>query len=143
MATLNDVAAEVMISVGIRAGTDITGFGLLGHLRSMLRSSGVAARVHASDVPILPGARSLAEAGHIPGGSRRNLQDLSEDISFADTLDEVSRTLLVDAQTSGGMLMSVPASQADALLDALEGRTPSAIVIGEVTEGPAGRIEVE
>jgi selenide,water dikinase len=143
MATLNDVAAEAMMAAGVRAGTDVTGFGLLGHLRSMLRASGVSAVLTHADVPFLPGARELARAGHVPGGSRRNLEDLAADLDFGDTVDLVTRTLLADAQTSGGLLICVPPDRADALVDALRGRTPAAAVIGEVTEGPAGTIRIE
>jgi len=143
MATLNDVAAEAMQSVGIRAATDVTGFGLLGHLRSLVRSSGCAAVVRSYDVPTLPGARELAEAGHIPGGSKRNLEDLGDVLSFADDIDMVTRILLADAQTSGGMLMCVAPHRLDALLQTIDGRTPVLAVIGEVTAGPAGTVRVE
>ena len=143
MTALNDVAAEAMQSVGVRAATDVTGFGLLGHLRGLVRSSGCAAVVRADDVPTLSGARALAEAGHVPGGSTRNLEDLREALSFADSVDPVTRILLADAQTSGGMLMCVSPDRLDALLQKIDSRTPVAAVIGEVTEGPAGTIRVE
>lgn len=143
MAALNDIAAEAMQSVGVRAATDVTGFGLLGHLRGLVRASGCGALVRADDVPTLAGARALAEAGHVPGGSARNLEDLSDALSFADTVDPVTRILLADAQTSGGMLMCVSPDRLDALLQKIDGRTPVAAVIGEVTEGPAGTVRVE
>lgn len=143
MATLNDVAAQVMADAGVRAATDVTGFGLLGHLRSLLRASEASAVVHASTVPLLPGARSLAEAGHVPGGSRRNLADLADVVTFADSVDPVTRLLLADAQTSGGMLMCVPADRTEQVLAGLSGRTPAAVVIGEVTEGASGTVRVE
>jgi selenide,water dikinase len=143
MASLNDVAAEAMISVGVRSATDVTGFGLLGHLRSMLRASGHAAIVRSSAVPVLPGAESLAQAGHVPGGSTRNLEDLSDDVTFPEDASPVTRILLADAQTSGGILMCLSPERLDALLQALSGRTPALAVIGEVVEGPAGRIRVE
>ena len=142
MATLNAEAAGVMTDAGVSAGTDVTGFGLLGHMRSLLRASRVAAEIDASAVPLLPGARALAEAGHIPGGSRRNLEDVSAEVRFADSLDEVSRILLADAQTSGGLLMAVPAGSVDTVVATLEGRTPAAAVIGRVVEGPPGTIAV-
>jgi selenide, water dikinase len=143
MATLNRGAAEAMVAAEVRGGTDVTGFGLLGHLRSMLRASGVAAHVRAADVPVLAGAGTLLEAGHVPGGTRRNLQDVAEDVTFADTVDETTRTLLADAQTSGGLLMAVPAARVDGLLRALEGKAPVAAVIGECETGEAGRIRVD
>jgi selenide,water dikinase len=143
MATLNDVAAEAMLEAEVHSATDVTGFGLLGHLRNLLRSSGVAAVVRSSEVPMLPKARSLAEGGHVPGGTTRNLEDLDDDVEFSDTIDPVLRILLADAQTSGGLIMCVPPDRLDGLLDALRGRTPALAVIGEVVEGPAGRIRVE
>jgi selenide,water dikinase len=142
MATLNDVAAAAMIDAGIRGATDVTGFGLLGHLRNLLRASGVAARVEGGAVPFLPGAERLAAAGHVPGGSRRNLEDLVEAVAFPEAMDETMRILLCDAQTSGGLLMAVPPERLDALLDVLTGRIPTVAVIGEVEEGPAGTIRL-
>ncbi len=143
MATLNRGAAEAMRGAGVRGATDVTGFGLLGHLHRMLAASGVSARVRAADVPLLEGARSLAEAGHVPGGTVRNLADVADHVAFAAGIDEATRTLLADAQTSGGLLMAVPAGAVEGLVAALEGRAPAQAVIGVVEEGPAGRIEVE
>jgi selenide, water dikinase len=142
MTTLNAGAAEVMVDAGVRAATDVTGFGLLGHLRSMLRASGVSARVVAGDVPIMSGVRPLAEAGHVPGGTNRNLVDVDLDVEFGADVDETTRTLLADAQTSGGLLMCVPPERLDGVLRALVGRSPVAAVIGAVEEGPPGRITV-
>ena len=142
MATLNAEAAHVMTRAGIVAGTDITGFGLLGHMRSMLRASGVAADIDSSAVPLLPGARELADAGHIPGGSKRNLEDLSPDVDFADSVDTVARLLLADAQTSGGLLLAVPAELAAGVVSELKEKTPAAAVIGRIVDGAHGTISV-
>ena len=142
MTTLNAAGAEIMAEFGIRAATDITGFGLLGHIHSMLRASGVSAKVASTAVPLLPGARKLAEAGHVPGGSRRNLADLGTSLEFDDGVDEVTRLLLADAQTSGGLLMAVPGDRVDDLTCRLEGTTPVAANIGQVLEGSPGRIHV-
>lgn len=142
MATLNKAGAEVAVASGVHAGTDVTGFGLLGHLRNMVRASGVAAEVRAADVPLLEGAPALAEAGHVPGGSTRNLEDLTADLEWSATVPPTVRTLLTDAQTSGGLLLSVPANRVDALVTQLKGRTPVVAVIGRVVHGPAGRISV-
>ena len=142
MAALNKGAAEVMREMGVRAATDVTGFGLLGHLRQMLRASGVAARLEAAAVPFLPGVTKLAETARFPGGTMRNLADVKEDVSFPANLSEILRALLADAQTSGGLLMSVPPDIVPELLDRLAGRSPVAAVIGEVDEGPPGRIRV-
>lgn len=144
MATLNRGAAEAMIAVRAHAATDITGFGLLGHLRSMARASRVAARIDASAVPILPGALDLARAGHIPGGTRRNLADLEADVAFADDVDSMLRIVLADAQTSGGLLIATPPGRVEELLERLRAaKTPAAAVIGEILPGPAGKISVE
>ena len=142
MATLNAAPAEAMTAAGIVAATDVTGFGLLGHLRSMLRASEAAANIYSDAVPIMRGAADLVAAGHIPGGTKRNREDTADDVGFADSVDETTRVLLADAQTSGGLLMCVPPDALDALLDDLDGRSPVAAVIGEVVEGESGRIDV-
>ena len=143
MTTLNLVACEAMVAAGTDAGTDVTGFGLLGHLHRMLLASGVAAELNAGDVPLMQGARALVEAGHIPGGTKRNLEDLADSLSFSDSVDGVTRTLLGDAQTSGGLLISVRPDRLDRLLSGLDGRTPAVAVIGSVVEGEAGSIRVD
>ncbi len=143
MATLNRGAAEAMVSAGAHAATDVTGFGLLGHLHRMLLASGVAARVRAENVPLCPGARELAAAGHISGGSKRNLADVSQHVAFAGSVDSIARTLLADAQTSGGLLISLAGDRVATLLREIEGRAPTATVIGSVVEGTAGRVFVD
>jgi selenide,water dikinase len=142
MATLNAAPAEVMTAAGVVAATDVTGFGLLGHLRSMLRASEVAATIDSGEVPLMRGAPDLVAAGHIPGGTRRNRDDTADDVSFANSVDETTRVLLADAQTSGGLLMCVPPHALDALVSDLDGRSPVAAIIGEVVEGTPGRIDV-
>jgi selenide,water dikinase len=141
MSALNRGAAEAMQNVGVSAATDVTGYGLLGHLRNVLRSSGAAARIDAGSVPVLDGVRELVAEGHVPGGTKRNLVDLAEDVDFG-ALDPDTRTLLADAQTSGGLLIAVPADRTDVLLAELEGRSPVAAVIGEVVDGRTGSIVV-
>lgn len=143
MTTLNADAADIMTEAGVTAGTDVTGFGLLGHLRTMLRASGVSAEIDAAAVPLLPGARELADAGLVPGGSKRNLEDVSADVSFAESVDGVSRILLADAQTSGGLLMAVPSDRAGNVVAQLEGAAPAASIVGRVVTGVAGSIRVE
>ena len=142
MATLNRGAAEAVGCAGAHAATDVTGFGLLGHLRNMLRASGVGARIQADQVPLLDGVRELAARGQVPGGTERNLEDLAGDVSWADRIPGTLRTLLCDAQTSGGLLISTAADGVDELLEELEGRAPVARVVGEVVEGAPGAIEV-
>ena len=144
MTTLNRGAAEAMIRTGVSAATDVTGFGLPGHLRNMLRGSGVAAEISAATVPLLPGVADLAGAGCVPGGTKRNLEDLGQDVMWDDGLSEAQRIILCDAQTSGGLLIAVPAARAERLLAELAVEaTPAAAVIGRVVEGPAGQITVQ
>lgn len=143
MVTLNSGAARAMLAVGVSAATDVTGFGLLGHLNSLLRASGVAAELDADAVPELAGARELAAKGAVPGGTTRNRESVSGAVTYAARIGEAQRVLLADAQTSGGLLIVVPAARADALVAALRAeRTPAAAVIGRVTAGAAGAITV-
>jgi selenide,water dikinase len=138
MTSLNDGAARAMVEVGVHAATDVTGFGLLGHLSEVLVASGVGAAIDVGNVPILPGVRDLVDAGVYPGGSRRNLTAVRPVLDVGD-VDEITVRVLADAQTSGGLLISVPPDRADSLLKALarEG-TRSAAVIGEIRDGPPG-----
>jgi selenide,water dikinase len=143
MATLNAGAAEAMLEVGAPAATDVTGFGLLGHLHSLARLSGVSAEVWAGAVPVLDGVAALAEAGMVPGGTRRNASYYAPFVDFPPGIDETDRTLLFDAQTSGGLLIAVDPDAEGALLEALGRRgTPAAAVIGRTGDGEAGRITV-
>ena len=141
MAALNRPAAQAMMKVGVNAATDITGFGLLGHLKSMVKGSGVAAEVNLSAVPVLPGVRELLEQGVAPGGTHRNVSSVNDVVNWDESLTDEDRMLLCDAQTSGGLLMSVPSAKADALVAALrEQGAPCAQVVGRITDGDAGTI---
>jgi selenide,water dikinase len=142
MSTLNEGPARVMVGSGVRAATDVTGFGFLGHLRQMLRASAAAARIRSEDVPLLPGAMELAVNARFPGGTKRNLADLRDDVVFEEGVPEPLRLLLADAQTSGGLLMAVPPHELEGLLAALEGACPVIAVVGTVEKGPPGRIHV-
>jgi selenide,water dikinase len=146
MATLNAGACRAMLSVGSRAATDVTGFGLIGHLQQMARSSGVAAEVWSDAVPLLEGVRSLAEEGLVPGGTRRNEAHFSQFVTVGEGVGDVDRTILFDAQTSGGLLIAVEEDRAGDLVAALEKEgTPAAAVVGRVVEGAsdtAGHITV-
>jgi len=106
MTTLNDVASRAALDASATCATDVTGFGLLGHLLKLARASGVTAEVDASAVPLLEGARAAAEAGHVSGGTRRNLDWVAPHTSFGPDVDDVTRLLLADAQTSGGLLVA-------------------------------------
>jgi len=143
MATLNAGAARAMLATGVHAATDVTGFGLLGHLHNMLNASGVSAELDASAVPLLPRAAELAERGAIPGGTKRNRDALGAHVTFAASVNETMRVLLFDAQTSGGLLIAVPADRADALIAALRREhTPAAARIGRLVAGRAGAIVI-
>ncbi len=143
MTTLNAAACEAMLAVGVHAATDVTGFGLLGHLREMMRASGRNAVLRSAAVPLLPGARALAEAGQVPGGSRRNLADMEGDVEWADGVDATLRLLLCDAQTSGGLLMAVEGPRLERLLEELAARGVEGAVVGTVRDDTRpGRIEV-
>ena len=142
MARLNRGAAEAALAAGARAATDVTGYGLIGHLGNMARASGVSAHISATSVPLLPGVRALAEAGHVPGGTRRNREDSADAVRYEADVDETGRTLLADAQTSGGLLISCPRDRTPTLLSELEARGERAHPVGEMRDGPAGRIVV-
>lgn len=133
MATLNDVAGAALRAAGAHAATDVTGFGLLGHLREMVDGSGVGASLTVESVPVIEGVRSLLEAGFFPGGSARNLEAVSERVDG----DRTSLRLMADAQTSGGLLVALPE---EAAAD-YRHRVPAAVEIGHITDRH-GRIEL-
>jgi selenide,water dikinase len=142
MTALNDGAARAALKVGVSAATDVTGFGLLGHLMNLLEASKVAAEIALEAIPILPHARNLAARGIIPGGTQRNLEAVP-DVEWTADLTTADRYLCVDAQTSGGLLLAVPPENEPALLAALrEEHTPAAAVIGRVVAGNPGKIRV-
>lgn len=140
MTTLNAGAMRAMRDVedAVHAATDITGFGLLGHLRNVLAASQAGARLFVERVPVFPGVPELVERGAIAGGSRRNAEAAAQFTRFAPSVGETDRMLLSDAQTSGGLLIAVEAKRADALVARLnEYQTPAAAVIGEIVKGEA------
>jgi selenide,water dikinase len=141
MTSLNAAPAHEMVEVGVEAATDVTGYGLLGHLHEMLAASGVAAEIDAEAVPFLPGAIELSEAGVVPSGTRSNLAFVSPHVEWGE-LPEPERLALADAQTSGGLLIAVSSERADRLLSGLAARGVSTARIGRTVEGPAGRIAV-
>jgi selenide,water dikinase len=131
MTALNDGAARAAIAAGVRCATDVTGFGLLGHLGNILSASAVGARIEVARLPVLAGALELAARGSVPGGTQRNLE--SANAEWAPDISEAERILCVDAQTSGGLLLAVAPEQLEALLAGLRAEgTPAAAVIGEI-----------
>ena len=139
MSRLNAAAASVALASGATAATDITGFGLLGHLAELAMASGVRAVVDAAAVPLLPDVIGLATGGFAPGGTQRNLDHLDSRLDGGDTL---SRTVLGDPQTSGGLLFSCDPRQADITVRQLRDSGHDAAVIGELTEGSTGMITI-
>ncbi len=140
---LNSGGGSAMQRAGVKACTDITGFGFLGHLFLMLKASQVGAKIYASAVPVWDKAAEYAEMGLIPGGATENRNFLKDHISFAPSIDDITQDILFDPQTSGGLLICVPPEKLDLLLKALkQEKTLSSAVVGEVTAGPAGTIRV-
>lgn len=142
MAELNKKAAEVNAEFDIHACTDITGFGLLGHLREMSKASGLDVEIDFNKVPFIEEAQNLAAAGVIPGGTYNNLDFVKEDIDFGD-LPRIKQLLLCDAQTSGGLLSAIPENYANDYLDTLQkAGIENAAIIGSVRENGYGKIHV-
>ncbi|AQU78574.1 selenide, water dikinase SelD [Planococcus faecalis] len=142
MATLNKTAAEVMENFTVNACTDVTGFGLLGHTMEIAKGGNVGVTVTNRDVPVLARARELAEQDVIPGGTRKNRKWLADDIDYAENISEIDQLILCDAVTSGGLLISVPEADADALQNELVKNKVQSAIIGHVTSEHAGRIRV-
>jgi selenide,water dikinase len=135
MASLNALAVEPMHRFGVHAATDVTGFGLLGHLREMLAASGVSAILEVDRVPVLPGVDQLVEDGTYPGGSQRNLASVRAFI-IGEGVSETGLRILADAQTSGGLLIAVPPDRSAQLLDALtQAGSAAASEIGRIETG--------
>ena len=135
MAHLNRAASEAMVAAGATAATDVTGYGLLGHLRNF----GAGAEISRAAVPLLEGARELALRDLFPSGSRRNYEAVRDEVDWGG-LEEVERMLLCDAQTSGGLLVAIPEAAAAGFQSALAGEPYPAVRIGSVTGG--GRITI-
>lgn len=132
MTRLNGWAAKSLHSSGVHACTDVTGFGLLGHLAEMIDGADIGARLNVSSIPVIDGTRDLLRAGFYPGGSERNLAAVQDRLDF--DVDEHEIRLLADAQTSGGLLISLPSAEAHHI--------PGGTVIGVMTDS-RGRIELE
>jgi selenide,water dikinase len=142
MAELNAGAARAMSAVGVNGATDVTGFGLLGHLGEMMAASGVAALIRHAAVPLIDGVRDLALAGVVPGGTARNLVAVERFTDFG-SLNAADQLILADAQTSGGLLISVAADRTRHLVEALTSEgTRTAAVVGEITGDQPGTIAV-
>lgn len=135
MSTLSRDPARAARAAGVRGGTDITGFGLAGHALEMATAAGVAFEIGWSQVPVLPGARESIAAGHVPGGTRSNRSAFVDNVAGLDQLSEAESWLLFDPQTSGGLLLAVPAAQEAVFLAALRATATNAWRIGRVIGG--------
>jgi len=134
MATLNKSAAEAMVAVGVNSATDITGFGLLGHLSQMMNASGTTAEINMDLIPLLRGAKHLAEDGYISGGTARNTEAIMPSVTAEEEITDIEFSLLADAQTSGGLLISVPEGRSEDLIKQLvDNNTLHSAVIGQVS----------
>lgn len=129
MTTLNDVASRVAVDLGVRCATDVTGFGLLGHLSHIARASGVTARLDPRAIPLLSGTREAWDAGARTGGAERNLDFVAGLVEWGSAT-EFERAFLLDPQTSGGVLAAVPPA---ALADYLS-RVPGAVAVGAIVD---------
>ncbi|MFC2097580.1 selenide, water dikinase SelD [Bacteroidota bacterium] len=144
MATLNKNAAECMEKYNINACTDITGFGLLGHLKEMLESAKVNAEVHSENVAVIDGTDELVTAGVVPGGTYNNLKNIEKNIVWNKTISETKKIILSDAQTSGGLLISIEEESGEKLImDLHNNGVEQAAIIGKISKKGKGIINVK
>jgi selenide,water dikinase len=144
MAELNRTAAGVMSTFNVGACTDITGFGFLGHLAEMVEGSGMSIRVHAADVPVIKEALAYADMGLIPAGAHKNREFRDAMLVFSGTVSRPLQDVLVDPQTSGGLLISVDRAGGEDLVAALKAAgVEDAALVGEVVDGPEEKIRIE
>ena len=141
MTELNRDAARAMTEVGVLAATDVTGYGLLGHLGTMLLHSEVAAELVMDAVPVLPDVHKLISKGHVPSGTKRNLADIQHRIDFSATEDS-DQLILADAQTAGGLLICVADEQTSELMELLGNSTFRPSIVGKIVSGDPGTIKV-
>ena len=134
MATLNKRAGELMLEVGVSTATDITGFGLIGHLDEVLTASKRTARLHARQVPVFEEATTIAELGMVPGGTRANQKSYDPIVEWSADVSAIDRVLMNDAQTSGGLLIFVPRDKKERLVAALRKENILAAHIGDVQD---------
>jgi selenide,water dikinase len=144
MATLNRDAAEIMSGYTVHACTDITGFGLLGHIAEMIIDSGISVKLTSKTIPIIPGTLEYAGMGLVPAGTYKNREFRECMVDFAPSVDRLIQDVLFDPQTSGGLLISVDRESADGLLEKLKEKgMESAAIIGDVATEPKERIIVK
>ena len=145
MTTLNREASEAMQEVGVHAATDITGFGLMGHLHEMAAAAQAEAELWADNVPLMKGALDYASMRLVPGGAYRNRDYIAPQVVYEQDPDEAVKDILFCPETAGGLLIAVSESKADALLQALKNRQVPAALVGRIrskTDGRPGTIYV-
>ena len=141
MATLNDKACTAMLETRATSCTDVTGFGFLGHLSEMTRASQVSARIHAQDIPMYDGLVDLVGDGYVTRGDVTN-RAYAGKISFGKTPKDI-QSILVDPQTSGGLLVSMPPEDVSGFQNHMKSFGQEAWIVGEIVDqDPAGKIEV-
>ena len=142
MLRLNRGPAEAMMSAGANAATDVTGFGIVGHLMTMMKASGTTGRLRRSALPILPGVLEHLSDGLAPGGTHRNIESSAGSVEWDDGITEIDRLLMCDPQTSGGLLISLRSDAVDGLLADLRDRGVSGTVVGKVANFNGNAVEV-
>lgn len=143
MKTLNRVASEAMVKVGVNACTDVTGFGLLGHLHEMVEASGVGAKINLSQIPVITGVWKLVDDWIVPEGVHSNVEFVQEKLEWGSHLPEDAIYLLCDPQTSGGLLISVPQAKTDELIKILaDANVETVTSVGEIIADKENRIYV-
>ena len=135
MVTLNKSASDIMNALDVHAATDITGYGLLGHLFEICKGSHLSSEIQISEIPYINGTSELAERGIIPEGSKQNFKTSKKYTKFSESISDIGKLILSDAQTSGGLLISLPENQANEYLNRFRNETGmEAAVIGKITE---------
>ena len=135
MSALNDLASKIMVELGVKTATDVSGFGLLGHLNEICKASKVSAEIKYDDLPLLSGVNKLASDGIIPGGTKRNLSFATSFTYFHDQLTKIQQLISADAQTSGGLLTSLSPDSAKIFIKKFNERSPiKAQEIGKITK---------
>ena len=143
MSALNELASKIMVELGVKTATDVSGFGLLGHLNEICEASKVSAEIKYDDLPLLPGVNKLASDGIIPGGTKRNLSFATSFTYFHDQITKIQQLISADAQTSGGLLISLPPDSAKIFIKKFNERSPiKAQEIGNIIKQKTNTIYV-
>lgn len=143
MSALNDLASKIMVELGVKTATDVSGFGLLGHLNEICEASKVSAEIKYDDLPLLPGVNKLASDGIIPGGTKRNLSFAESFTQFLEDQTKIEKLITSDAQTSGGLLISLPPDSAKMFIKKFNERSPiKAQKIGNIIKQKTNTIYV-